>query len=397
MKKLAVIGGGTAGLLSVLHFLRWSDYEVDWYFEDNQKYSSAKSTNLIVPKMLWVNAGFGYNDLNNIGGTLKTGILKKNWGVRELEVADDFLPPLTAYHFDDIKLRNYLFPLVTKDKRLKIYNTHITHDQIDADHIMDCSGKPSDLSEFNISDYSPVNSIYNARYLWENPTFNNSLQIAGKYGWVFGHPLQDRCDFGYVFNDKLIGLDKVKEDLKSIVSEILTTTDIQNLETNNLINIDSYHRKTNFSDRVVYNGDASFFVEPMEATSIAFIGNINAYAFELWNNNKHTPDVIQAEYEKFLNKIENFIMLQYFAGSIYDTTFWKTAKQKADLCMDRAMNDPMFVQYIYESNQSVGKGIDVSMAKTSCTSEYGYFWYGAFHRMIRYHDIYPELISKLKQ
>ena len=33
MKKITIIGRGTAGCVAVTHFLRWTDWEIDWVFD----------------------------------------------------------------------------------------------------------------------------------------------------------------------------------------------------------------------------------------------------------------------------------------------------------------------------------------------------------------------------
>jgi len=391
MKKVAVVGGGMSGLLSVLHYLRWTDVEIDWYVDEKEKLSIAQSTNPVIPKLLWMNANFGYEDLYNIGGTIKTGSLKENWGTEGSYFHDDYLPPLTAYHFEDELLRKYITNKISSNSRLNIYNEKVNVDKIDSDHIMVCSGKPENMKGYIESEFAPVNSMYVVRCFWDNPEFNYTLQIARKHGWVFGNPVKNRCDVGYVFNDKISTMAEVIEDMKEIFCEYGLTPSIET----RVIPFKTYRRKNNFSKRIVYNGDASFFIEPMESNSLAFVSNINAYAFNLWSTDNFTLEQIDTEYSTFLDRLESFNMLYYYAGSVFDTSFWEMAKEKADKCMDKAIKDPLFVQYIYEANRFVSHGDLVSVTKSTASREYGYMWHGAFYNAIKHLKVYPDLIDKL--
>jgi hypothetical protein len=391
MKKVAVIGGGSAGILTVLHYLRWTDAEIDWYQDDNEEFSVAQGTNLIVPKLLWLNAGFGYEDLDKVNGTIKPGLIKENWGKKGTQYCDDYLPSMSSYHFDEHLFHQHMTDYITRNDKVTLLNKSVTADQVDADHVMVCTGQPTDLTDYNLSSYIPTNSIYVVRCYWQAPSFHRSLHVARKHGWVFGNPLRDRCDIGYVFNDHLTNVEELQEDLDQLLFEYGLTKSNEK----KVFKFNNYRRKNNFSDRVVYNGSASFFIEPMEATSLSFIGNINAYAFELWSNDQHNSEVMQNEYDKFLDRIENFIMLHYFAGSTFDSPFWELAKQNGSACMERAMKEATFMQCVYEANQFINEGKHISMTKTSMVGEYGYFWHGAFYNAIKHLGVYTDLIQKI--
>jgi hypothetical protein len=84
MKKLAVIGRGTAGSLAVSHFLRWTTSEIDWYFDDNIKPTAVgEGSTIEFPQDIYNTVGFLNSDLEKIDGTVKLGIHKINWGKKE--------------------------------------------------------------------------------------------------------------------------------------------------------------------------------------------------------------------------------------------------------------------------------------------------------------------------
>ena len=70
----------------------------------------------------------------------------------------------------------------------------------------------------------------------------------------------------------------------------------------NSFSFNNYYRKQNFTDRVVYNGNASFFLEPMEATSVGCMDHIQRISWEIWNNNM---DVNLAN-DLYIQKMKNF-------------------------------------------------------------------------------------------
>jgi hypothetical protein len=145
-----------------------------------------------------------------------------------------------------------------------------------------------------------------------------------KYGWVFGIPLQNRISIGYLYNDKINTLDEIKEDVKNVFKEYNLTPSEKTIH----LNFNSFYRKNNFSKKVVYNGNASFFLEPLEATSTGLSSLINRWAWDLWHENSNEKEV-QIKYENYLKSTENMMMLHYMSGSIYKNDFWDKTKRKA--------------------------------------------------------------------
>jgi hypothetical protein len=95
-----------------------------------------------------------------------------------------------------------------------------------------------------------------------------------KHGWVFGIPLQKRISIGYLYNDKISSLEEVKEDVKNTFKEY----NLNPSKITNHIKFQSFYRKENFKNRIIYNGNASFFIEPLEATSTSMSTDINRLA-----------------------------------------------------------------------------------------------------------------------
>ena len=371
-KRIAIIGKGTAGSQSIIHYLRYmQDCEIHWYFDESiPTQAVGEGSVLNLPVNLFYNLNFSYLDLDKIDATLKVGIYKSGWGRTGKPFLHDFPPPSVGLHFNAVALQNFIYEKI-KD-RVVIHNKNTNASDIDADYIMDCSGKPSSYEEFNKSSFIPVNSAYITQCYWEYPRFQYSLTIARPYGWVFGIPLKNRCSIGYLFNRNIDNIDAIKEDVKAIFEEY----DLIPSDNTNYLEFENYYRKKNYTDRVVYNGNKSFFLEPLESTSIVLINRIQRIAFDLWNNAQtpQTLDNLNLNYIRTVSEIETMIMLHYFAGSVYDTEFWKFANEQGKKCIETAVKyDSKFIdiiKYVVETKHS-----------NLCDSklpDYGSWWTGSF-------------------
>jgi|TARA_B100000035_G_scaffold217621_1_gene186609 hypothetical protein len=379
-KKVAIIGKGTAGSQSVCHFLKYMpDCEIEWHFDPNIPVQSVgEGATLVLPRNLYKTLNFNYIDMKKIDSAVKLGIYKSGWGNNKEDYLHQFPPPEASIHFSATSLQDYVFEKV-KDK-VKILEHNVESNNVDADYILDCSGKPESYEDFEQSTI-PVNSAHVVNCYWEYPKFNYSLHIARPYGWVFGIALQNRCSIGYLYNRNINNLKEIKDDIKNVFKEYdLTPSDnVKN------INFENYYRKNNYTDRVCYNGNSSFFLEPMEATSITTMDQIQRHCFDIWNNVMSVEDGNLA-YKKFLKQIETMIMMHYFAGSNYDTEFWKFAKERGEECMiDALRNDNEFKSIIEfalrvkDSNMCPKENLNIAdNVQDYFQYEYGTWWSGSF-------------------
>lgn len=373
MKRIVVIGNGTAGMLTVMHYLKWADNsEIDLYFDPSIKPQSVgEGANLILPKNLGECLSFTYTDLENINGTLKYGIKKSGW--TEKEYTHHFLPGNVSYHFSAVELQNFI--LSTIKNRINIVEKNVNSSDIDADLIIDCSGTPKNYDDFYMSECIPVNSVYVTPCYWDVPRFNYTLTIARPYGWVFGIPLKNRCSIGYMYNHNINNLEEIKEDVKNVFTQYNL---IPGSETNQF-NFKNYYRKTNFTERVAYNGNCSFFLEPMEATSISTMDIIQRLTFDVHFLGMPI-EIANKRYLEVIDEIENVIMLHYLTGSTYDTNFWDFAKHRAEKKLSSAMKDSKFVKMI-------------SPGMEENTFAYGSWGYPSFQENIKGLGIYDRLLK----
>ena len=158
---------------------------------------------------------------------------------------------------------------------------------------------------------------------------------------MFGIPLQNRCSIGYLYNDKINNLDEVKEDVKNIFNDfnLTASTDTRDFPFKN------YYKKNNFTDRVAYNGNASFFLEPLEANALANVEFICQLTYDILSTNL-SPNLANIHYQEKIKEVERELAVHYYAGSKFDTSFWKEAKQKSLQPIKELIKDPRFINMI---------------------------------------------------
>ena len=370
--KIVIIGKGTAGSQAIIHFLRYMpDCEIEWHYDPNIP-TQAVGEGAVLPlaRNMFENLNFDYLDLDKIDGTLKTGIYKSGWGNNREDFLHSFPAPNVSLHFNARSLQNYIFDKIKE--QVKIVEHSISADDIDADLVMDCSGRPNTFEGFNIPSYIPVNSVHVTQCYWDYPRFQHTLTIARPYGWVFGIPLKNRCSIGYLYNDNINTLEEVKEDIKNIFSQYnLIASDDTNSFT-----FGNYYRRKNYNGRIIYNGNASFFLEPLEATSVGVMDHIQRAACDLWHNNTN-EDTANLKYNQLIEQIETVIMLHYYSGSRYKTDFWQFAQESAIKCIENSTKDINFIRVYTESK--VGETANLCNG----TFEYGLWHSGAFNQNIK--------------
>jgi len=337
LRKISIIGKGTAGCMSAAYFSHYTDYEIDWHFDPNIKPQSVgEGSNLALPNRLNDIFGFGARDFPKIDGTVKTGIYKENWGKGMKPFLHDFPSPLTALHFSAPKLQDYVLDRLKGQVNVKEEN--VLAENIDSDFVMDCSGKPISYEDYSESSYIPVNSVHVTQCYWDYPRFNHTLTIARPYGWVFGIPLGNRCSIGYMYNNNINSLEEVKEDVQNIFSQY----SLEPSSDTNSFSFKNYKRRSNFKGNIAYNGNASFFLEPIEATSFSTVDSINCLVKEHWLHNSDL-EISERRYNATIDANENIIMLHYFAGSDFKTEFWEYAEHRGQECIKNADDSLSFM------------------------------------------------------
>ena len=178
----------------------------------------------------------------------------------------------------------------------------------------------------NINEYEltpiPVNEAYVVNCSWDSPTFSKTLCIAKSYGWVFLIPLQNRCSVGYLYNKNYL-----IEALKVLTKEYVKISGQK---------IFISGGDNNFTENVSYNGNASFFLEPLEATSLnVSIRTINQCLKSLSDGN------LQQQNDRYQSLLKETIDNIIIVGGMGNAMLKNTANDKAKTWLsDRYKNYP---------------------------------------------------------
>jgi hypothetical protein len=345
-KKIAIIGNGTGGSVSAATcstLLHKYPFEIDWYYDPSIKPQAVgEGTTLDVPDILRRSINFEWNDFAKIDGNYKHGIFKKNWKYMGNEYYHEFEAPNVSMHFNASKLQNVIMEKLSEKDKVNIFEENVSIESIDADYIIDCSGFPKTNDQLDVKETIPVNSVYVTQCYWDSPKFSHTDVIAMPFGWVWTIPLGNRCSVGYMYNNSLNSVEEIKENVK----EVFDSLNLIPSEHTNSFSFRSFSRKTNFFENYCYNGNASFFLEPLEATSITTIVN-NAMSAGAIVFGQRDVKSANSQYTKFIREIETMINLHYFASSEYDTDFWKKSKTVAEeLIENRLQTDHRFRNFV---------------------------------------------------
>lgn len=334
-KKLAIVGRGTAGCLSFLHYHHFNgiehDVDIEWIYDSSIPTTPVgEGTDMRIPIQLGEKAKFNTDHLNEIGGTLKLGIQKEDWGG-----SGSFLNPFpigsTGIHMDASVLQKWVFEkfgnkVTTTDRNVT------SADDVDADYVMMATGTPKEMpkDDFYKSAYIPVNAAFVTQCEWPegHPTFCATLAIARPWGWVFGIPLLERCSIGYIYNKDITSLETVKED----VQEVFARYDLKPTTRTNSIHFKNYFRRAPIGSRVSHNGNACFFLEPLEATSLSSAYVIDIYTWRAWFEDAPLHEMNDRFYQ-FMAQVEGIICSHYLAGSKFKNEFWDMAQAKGAACL----------------------------------------------------------------
>lgn len=340
-KKVGVIGGGTSGALTAFAISKFSKAKVDLYLDPNIKPQSVgEGANYYLATELQSRNYFDQSLLEKIGGTKKFGINKIDFSNGK-EFMHEFQFGTHSLHFDSEKLRNYIlndYPLINViEKNVKSF------DDIDADFKWDCSGFP-DINEddFHMMKGIPVNSSYITQCYWDKPMFEYTNTIAMEHGWVFMVPLQNRCSVGYIYNSSISSEAEVAEDVKNIFKRF----NLKPSKETNSVSFSNYYRKENFTWNTAYNGNASFFAEPLEATTIGNILTTSHISIHILFNPAHAA-TMNAKYIKTHKEIEVMIAFNYLMGSKYKSKFWEFAKNNSEEFLKENIDKEKLKEILY--------------------------------------------------
>ena len=197
-QKIAIIGAGNAGCITALHFyFHGRDrFEIEIYHSPYEHpIEKVGQGTTLIPTML-ISSMFGSNWYdNNIGATLKSGILYEGWGKSKDEFFHTFPMHNMSAHYVPKKLSN----AVLKSGLFKVKQQTINdpEKEIDADIIIDCRGRHNRDKD----NYEPLINPLNSCLLYRKEGRDSDLiytrTVATPNGWTFVVPNTDSVSYGY--------------------------------------------------------------------------------------------------------------------------------------------------------------------------------------------------------
>ena len=344
-RKLGVIGVGSAGLLSLVHFCTWLDTDWEVYSIHNPAkpiLGIGESTNGEFVGLLERGTHFclgNPSDLEALDATLKFGSKFQNW--RENSWINPLLDGNTAIHFNNFHLQDFVYKRLEKlwprqfrviegdvksltncPDRVEVVIDDQTHD---FDFIIDCMGFPSSYDDYVMSDCSPVNrcQIHSVKDFEYEPFTDH---IAHPNGWMFGVPLNTRKTYGYMYSDKITSKEAAREDMMRILG-------VDALEDKEYV-FKCYYARSIIDGRIFKNGNKALFFEPIVANSIFIYMYVTRLIYDYMMESVD-KDNTNAGFVKAVQDMEDVISYYYHGGSIFESEFWTQATRHTKARLDK--------------------------------------------------------------
>ena len=380
--KISHVGVGESTQPSVINFLLEIGYKpTDWMSHANATYKLGVMFNGWSDNQFLVDseaAAFSTLDTTEYGffGThdiaIATGMTAKEWsdwfppyrmainnkspkfGKERFNYLDGNLQLLNnAVQWDNLAIIEWL-----KSECIKLGLTHIVGNVVDVnldqeeyikeliledrvvnvsgDLYIDCSGFRSVLINDvckrpweSVEHILPTNNAVVIRKKYTNPQkechpYTGSTAMDS--GWMWTIPTYNDLSHGYVYSDKYIDKDEAEKELRTKINEW---------------NESALHVpfRAGQRDKIAYKnvyavGLAAGFLEPLEATNLAFTVNTITNLGRLLNetngiyNDKDMGPFISKMFSMQVDEIVNFIYMHYRMSTKNDTLFWKEIKEK---------------------------------------------------------------------
>jgi tryptophan 7-halogenase len=350
-KRLAVIGVGSAGILSLAHFCSKLDNSwdiVSIHNPDIKIIGIGESTNPAVVETLEFGLNFSMlDDLKELDATYKFATRYKEWNHQHID--SPLLGGRSAIHFNNFKLKDFAFKRMEKmwPEKFKVLKGNVedmysVYDDplrtstgvkviVDGvehmfDYVIDCTGFPKDFSEYNVLDKMPVNHCL-VHNIEEPGDWHYTGHVATDNGWMFQIPLQTRQSYGYLYNESITSHEDAVADFSKLIN--VPIDQLNGIE----YSFKSYYAKEATDGRIFKNGNKFVFFEPMAASSMYMYAKLNL----IYENHILTetnsgfpfpPNQTNGQALMVAGQIHDLICFFYHGGSLHKTPFWDYATEQ---------------------------------------------------------------------
>lgn len=371
MKRLAVIGAGSAGVLTAAHLCTWLDNS--WqicliYNPDKKILGIGESTNGGFVSLLERSTNFTLAnpaDLAALDATIKYGSKFIDWR------AEPWVNPLLsgniAIHFNNRKFKDFVgerlarlwpdqFRVLAADvTEVQNYADHVTVSTSagpeDFDYVVDCTGTPASLAGYTLSDCTLVDRCRVHRVEnYEYEPFTD--HIATEHGWMFGVPLQGYKTYGYLYHSGFT-------DTRTAEEGMMKRLGVSNLDAGAYdahYAFRCYYANEFISGRVCKNGNKALFFEPLIANSIFLYMYAARLIFDHIAGGQEAARC-NGLFVKAVQEMEDVISYYYQGGSTFETPFWTTSAGRAKARLEKRK---VFTDYFGELTALKARGLMLS-------------------------------------
>jgi hypothetical protein len=356
-RKIAVIGAGSAGLLTAAHLTAWLDksWQVVAIHNPAKKILGiGESTNGQFISVLERGTNFSLahpEDLAALDATIKYGSKFVNW--RKQSWVNPLLSGNIAIHFNNRRLKDFVFERLAQlwpdqfsvlegdVKELQNYRDHVTlrtdEGTHDFDFVVDCMGTPSSFDGYTMSDCTIVDRcrIHTVEGYEYEPYTDH---IATRDGWMFGVPLKGYKTYGYLYSSAITKT----EDAEAEMMRLMGTPKLEAGNYDAHYSFRCYYANDLISGRVCKNGNKALFFEPLLANSM-FLYIYAARLIYDYIVKSEDPGRCNGRFVKAVQEMEDVISYYYQGGSTFETEFWKTSAERAKA---RLESRPTFADYM---------------------------------------------------
>ena len=365
--KIAIIGGGNAGAWTALHYGYWTrndkNIEVELIYDPEiDPFPVGQGTTLGVVELLWQACGMDWYH-NETRSTPKLGILYENFSKENINIYHPFPFGNIAIQADPKYLQKYIL----NSGWFSVKEENVTDlDTVDADVIFDCRGNVSKDTIEYIPLYIPVNSVLLAVGPSPDTPQNWSRHVATPDGWTFIIPnTTDTTSYGYLYNKDITSLETAKTNFSEIFPEASESYSGHFDHKEKVVNLpfESYMAKEPLridsnGRKIILNGNRLAFLEPMESTAIGFYLTVAKFTFD-WVVDQSSGQLSQkadipksiyqmqnvtSDINNYLHELHTFILWHYTRGSVYDTSFWRTAQAETSAIFEQ--QNVQFEQFV---------------------------------------------------
>jgi tryptophan halogenase len=225
---------------------------------------------------------------------------------------------VTVYDVDDIEIN-------VENNQVK--NIVCDGFPIEADLYIDCSGfkrlligKLEGLIEDDYEGNVNTALFYRIPYDNDIKPFPYTRAEAWENGWVWSIPLTSRMGSGCTYNDKFCTEEEAKEFFNQYWGGKLDKDKIRK------ISFSSKSLKNPWISNVVSIGLSSGFVEPLEATGIAWFVTCSNILGKILKNRYYNEDVANTYnhlIRMYVEDVQDFVDVHYMLSNRRDSEFWK--------------------------------------------------------------------------